>query len=152
MTLTLNALAEDVYVNAGAMHWLQSVMSSWPAQLLIVVLYLGLAALAYVRVSREWQDVGGARNRYFLGTLIVLGVLVTLQFVLGSSLLGVVSWPTWLYLIEYVVLFALLFYYVVRLLTRQRSGRGDDETRRRGAALEHVIAPVNDEAHHTTGA
>ena len=152
MTTPLNFLAEDVYVNAGAMHWLQSAMSSWPAQALIVLLYVGLAAFAYVRVSREWQDVGGARNRYFLGTLIVLGVLVILQFVLGSSLLGVVRWPTWLYWIQYVVLFALLFYYVVRFLTRQRSGRGDDETRRRGAALEHVIAPAGDEAHHTTRA
>ena len=75
-----------------------------------------------------------------------------LQFVLGSSLLGVVRWPTWLYWIEYVVLFALCFYYLVRLLTRQRRGRGDDETRRRGAALEHVIAPVSDEAHHPTSA
>jgi phosphatidylserine synthase len=152
MTMPLHALAEDVYVNADAMHWLQHVMSSWPAQALIVVLYLGLAALAYARVSREWQDVGGARNRYFLGTLIVLGVLVIVQFVLGSSLLGVVRWPTWLYLIEYVVLFTLFFYYVVRLLTRQRSGRGDDETRRRGAALEDVIAPKSDQAHHTTSA
>ena len=152
MTMLSHVLAEDVYVNAGAMHWLQSVMSSWPAQLLIVVLYLGLAALAYVRVSREWQDVGGARNRYFLGALIVLGVLVILQFVLGSSLLGVVRWPTWLYWIEYVVLFTLLFYYVVRLLTRQRSGPGDDETRRRGAALEDVIALQSDQVHHTTGA
>ncbi len=152
MTMPLNFFAEDVYVNAGAMHWLQSVMSSWPAQLLIVLLYLGVAAVAYVRVSREWRDVGGARNRYFLGTLIALGVLVILQFVLGSSLLGVVRWPTWLYWIEYVVLFALCFYYLVRLLTRQRRGRGDDETRRRGAALEHVIAPVSDEAHHPTSA
>jgi len=152
MTMLLNVLAEDVYVNAGAMHWLQSVMSSWPAQALIVVLYLGLAALAYVRVSREWQDVGGARNRYFLGTLIVLGVLVILQFVLGSSMLGVVRWPTWLYWIEYVVLFALLFYYVIRLLTRQRSGRGDDETRRRGGELEHVIAQKSDDAQPSTSA
>ena len=151
MTLLLHVLAEDVYVNAGAMHWLQHVMSSWPAQALIVILYLGLAALAYVRVSREWQDVGGARNRYFLGTLIVLGVLVILQFVLGSSLLGVASWPTWLYWIEYVVLFTLLFYYVVRFLTRRRSGRGDDETRRRGAALEDVIAQKSDDAQPSAG-
>ena len=152
MAMLLHALADDVNVNAGAVHWLQGVMSSWPAQLLIVVLYLGLAVLAYVRVSRDWHDVGGARNRYFLVTVIVLGVLVILQFVLGSSLFGVVRWPTWLFWIEFVVLFALWFYCLVRLMTRQRRGRGDDETRRRGAALEDVIAQTGDAAQPSAGA
>lgn len=150
MIAMVHLLADDA--NAGAMRWLQDVMSSWPAQLLIVVLYLGLAILAYTRVSRDWKDVGGPRNRYFLGAVIALGVFVVLQFVLGSSVLGLVRWPIWLYWIEFVFFFALWLYYFIRFMTRQRSGPGDDETRRRGTALEGVIAPMSDEAHHSTGA
>jgi membrane protein implicated in regulation of membrane protease activity len=138
--------------NASAMRWLQDVMSSWPVQLLAVVLYVGLAVLAFTRVSRDWQDEGGTRNRYFLGSVVALGVFVILQFVLGSSMFGIVNWPTWLYLIEVIWLFAMWLYYFIRFMTRTRSGPGDDETRRRGAALEGVIAPMSDEAHHSTSA
>ena len=72
-----------------------------------------------------------------------------LEVVLGKALLAVVMWPTWLYLIELIWLFGMWLYYFIRFMTRQRSGPGDDETRRRGAALEGVIAPLSDEAHHT---
>ena len=44
-------------------------------------------------------------------------------------------------MIEFVAVFALGLYAFVRLMTRQRSGPGDDEARERGAALESVIAP-----------
>ena len=44
-------------------------------------------------------------------------------------------------LIEFILLFALWLYAFVRFMTRQRSGPGDDEARKRGADLERVIGP-----------
>jgi len=102
-------------------------------------LYAGLAVLLVVHASREWED--GARNRYLVGFLIAGGVFVVLQFLFGSSLLDVIAWPTVLYLLESILLFALWLYAFVRFTTRQRSGPGDDESRRRGAELERVIKP-----------
>ena len=118
-------------------RWLRGVMESWPAQLAILLLYVGLAALLVRHASREWD--GGARNPCLLGFLAVGGAFFVLQFLLGSSLLDVVDWPTGLFVIEFVVLFALWLYAFVRFVTRQRSGPGDDESRARGAALDWVI-------------
>ena len=87
--------------------------------------------------SREWDK--GARNPYLIGFLCVSGTFLVLQFLLASTLLGVVDWPTGLFVIEFVLLFALWLYAFVRFMTRQRSGPGDDEARERGAALERVI-------------
>ena len=125
--------------NAAWARWLRDVMESWPVQLAILLLYVGLAVLLVRHASREWED--GARNRYLVGFLIVGGVFCVLQFLLGSSLLDVVDWPTGLYVIEFVLLFALWLYAFVRFMTRQRSGPGDEEARRRGADLERVISP-----------
>ncbi|MGE5229438.1 MAG: hypothetical protein ACM3MJ_06935 [Deltaproteobacteria bacterium] len=123
--------------NAAWARWLRDVMESWPAQLAILLLFVGLLVLLVRHASREWED--GARNRYLVGFLIVAGAFFVLQFLFGSSLLDVVDWPTGLFLIEFVVLFALWLYAFVRWITRQRSGPGDDITRERGSALDRVI-------------
>jgi membrane protein implicated in regulation of membrane protease activity len=125
--------------NAAWARWLRDVMESWPMQLAILLLYVGLAVLLVRHASREWDK--GARNPYLVGFLVASGAFFVLQFLLGSSLLDVVAWPTVLYVIEFVVLFALWLYAFVRFMTRQRSGPGDDEARRRGADLERVIGP-----------
>jgi ATP/ADP translocase len=112
-------------------------MESWPVQLVILLLYVGLAVLLVRHASREWEN--GARNRYLVGFLIVSGAFFVLQFLFGSSLLGVVDWPTGLFVVEFILLFALWLFAFVRFMTRQRSGPGDDESRKRGADLEQVI-------------
>ena len=62
-----------------------------------------------------------------------------MQFLFASGLVGDVTWPVWPFVVELVVLFALWLYAFVRFMTRPRSGRGDDESRARGAALDEVI-------------
>ncbi len=125
--------------NAAWARWLRDVMESWPAQLVILLMYAGLMVLLVRHASREWDK--GARNPYLIGFLCVGGTFLVLQFLLASTLLGVVDWPTGLFVIEFVLLFALWLYAFVRFMTRQRSGPGDDEARERGAALERVIHP-----------
>jgi membrane protein implicated in regulation of membrane protease activity len=125
--------------NAAWARWLRDVMESWPAQLVILLMYAGLVVLLVRHASREWDK--GARNPYLIGFLCVSGTFLVLQFLLASTLLGFVDWPTGLFVIEFVLLFALWLYAFVRFMTRQRSGPGDDEARERGAALERVIRP-----------
>ncbi len=118
-------------------RWLQDVMTSWPGQLLILLLFAGLAALLVRHAAREWD--GGLHNRYLQVGLAVGGVFFVLQFLFASSLLGDMTWPAWPFVIEFVILFALWLYAFVRFMTRQRSGPGDDQSRDRGAALDRVI-------------
>jgi membrane protein implicated in regulation of membrane protease activity len=134
--LVIGAVDPD---NAAWARWLRDVMESWPAQLVILLMYAGLIVLLVRHASREWDK--GARNPYLIGFLCVSGAFLVLQFLLASTLLGVVAWPTGLFVIEFVLLFALWLYAFVRFMTRQRSGPGDDEARARGAALERVIKP-----------
>ena len=129
--------------SAAWARWLRDVMSSWPAQLIVLLLFAGLAALLVRHAAREWE--GGARNRYLQVGLFLGGVFFVLQFLLASSLVGNVSWPAWLFVIEFVVLFALWLYAFVRFMTTQRSGPGDDESRGRGAALDRVIKEAGDQ-------
>jgi len=123
--------------DAAWARWLQDVMTSWPGQLLILLLFAGLAALLVRHAAREWD--GGLHNRYLQVGLAVGGVFFILQFLFAGSLVGDVTWPAWPFVIEFVVLFALWLYAFVRFMTRQRSGPGDDQTRDRGAALDRVI-------------
>jgi hypothetical protein len=133
--------------SAAWARWLRDVMTSWPAQLIILLLFAGLAVLLVRHAAREWE--GGARNRYLQVGLVVGGVFFVLQFLFASSLVGDVSWPAWPFVIEFVVLFALWLYAFVRFMTTQRSGPGDDESRTRGAALDQVIKETPD--HGGTG-
>ena len=114
-------------------------MTSWPAQLVILLLYAGLAVLLVRHARREWE--GGAPQPVPRGRPVAGGVFFVLQFLFASSLVGDVSWPAWPFVIEFVVLFALWLYAFVRFMTGQRSGPGDDESRERGEALERVIMP-----------
>ena len=148
MFAIIHLLAGDE--NAQAARWLRDLLTSWPAQAVFLAFYAGLAVLAFTRVARAWED--GPRTRYFRAAIVALGIFLVLEVVLGKALLAIVMWPTWLYLIELIWLFAMWFYYFIRFMTRTRSGPGDDETRRRGVALEGVIAPLSDEAHHTMSA
>ena len=148
MIAMIHSLAGDA--NAEAARWLSDLTTSWAGQAIFLALYAGLAVLAFTRVARDWED--GLRKRYFRAAIVALGIFLVLEVVLGKALLAVVMWPTWLYLIEVIWLFGMWLYYFIRFMTRTRSGPGDDETRRRGAALEGVIAPLSDEAHHSTSA
>lgn len=136
MKLLLLILAIDAESAAQA-RWLRGVMTSWPTQLLILLLFTGLALLLVRHAAREWE--GGIHNRYLQVGLVAGGAFFILQFLFTSSLVGGVTWPEWLFLIEFVVVFALWLYGFVRFMTRQRRGRGDDESRARGAALDRVI-------------
>jgi membrane protein implicated in regulation of membrane protease activity len=117
--------------------WLNDVMTSWPGQLVVLLLYAGLMVLLVRHASREWEN--GARNTYLVGFLVVSGVFFVLQFLLASSLVGDVGWPAWPFVVEFIVLVALWLYAFVRFMTRQRSGPGDDATRARGAALDRAL-------------
>jgi membrane protein implicated in regulation of membrane protease activity len=100
-------------------------------------MYAGLMVLLVRHASRSWDK--GAGNPYLLGFLLGSGAFFVLQFLFGNSIVDVIGWPTGLYVVEFVVLFALWLYAFVRWVTRQRSGPGDDEARERGAALEGFI-------------
>jgi hypothetical protein len=76
---------------------------------------------------------------------VALGVFVVLQVVLGQALLGVAVWPVWLLIIELLWIFALWLYYFIRFMTRQRSGPGDPDAQRRGAALDGTISRMEQE-------
>jgi len=123
--------------NAAWARWLRDVMTSWPGQLLILLLFAGLAVLLALHARREWE--GGLRNKYLVAGLVIGGVFFVVQFLVASGFVGNVSWPVWPTVIEYVVVFALWLYAFVRFMTRTRSGKGDDESRARGAALDEVI-------------
>jgi membrane protein implicated in regulation of membrane protease activity len=137
----LFAVAGDA--NAEAARALRDLLTSWPAQAVFAALYVGLAVLAYSRVARDWDD--GPVRRSVRGAVVALGVFVVLQVVLGQALLGIVIWPVYLFVIELLWLFALWLYYFIRFMTRQRSGPGDPETQRRGAALDGTIAQMERE-------
>ena len=135
---------EALYLVAGTdpdaqawARWLTDVMTSWPMQLAILLLWTGLSVLLALHARREWEN--GLRNRYLVAGLSVAAVFFVLQFLFASSLVGGVSWPAWPFVIEAIVLVALWLYAFVRFMTRQRSGEGDDESRERGAALDGFI-------------
>jgi hypothetical protein len=123
--------------SAAWARWLSDVMMSWPAQLLILLLFAGLALLLVLHARREWED--GLRNKYLVAGLVIGGVFFVAQFLFASGLVGSVTWPVWPFVVEMIVLFALWLYAFVRFMTRTRSGKGDDESRARGAALDEVI-------------
>ena len=134
LVLVMGATDPD---NAAWARWLRDVMTSWPGQLVILLLFAGLAVLLALHARREWE--GGLRNKYLVAGLVIGGVFFVVQFLVASGFVGNVSWPVWPTVIEYVVVFALWLYAFVRFMTRTRSGKGDDESRARGAALDEVI-------------
>lgn len=118
-------------------------IASWPVQVACLLLYVAVACLAYSRVVRDFDD--GPGRRRVRAVVIALGVLVGLELVLGSSMAGIAILPFWVQFVVLLWLAGMFLYYLVRFLTATRSGSGDDETRRRGAALDGVLAPPHDE-------
>jgi membrane protein implicated in regulation of membrane protease activity len=145
MATVLLAIVGDANTeaNAEAARALRDFLISWPAQAALAALYVGLAVLVFARVTRDWDD--GPARRYCRGAVVALGVFIVLEVVLGQALLGVLVWPVWLLIIELLWLFALWLYYFIRFMTRQRSGPGDLETQRRGAALDGTISRLEQE-------
>jgi len=127
----------DQDVVQSNMRFINEVMNSWAVQLVIATLLVGLLLVAFTRASRIFDD--DRKRTAFRIVVAGLGVLVVLQAVV-TALLGRVPLVA-VAAIEWVLLAAMGFYYVVRFLTRRRSGRVDEETRRRGAALDAALAP-----------
>jgi Ca2+/Na+ antiporter len=126
------------------------VLGSWPAQLTLIALYLGLAILAFTRVARDFDDPGGVR--WFRAAAVGLGVFIILAVLLRDWALRDVVWPVWPQLIAYLWLCALWIYYLLRTLTRIRPGRPDAEARERGAALKAVLDEAEVERRREGGA
>ena len=61
-------------------------MESWPAQLVILLMYAGLMVFLVRHASREWEK---PRNRYLVGFLIAGGVFF------GSSSCSAARSSTW---------------------------------------------------------
>lgn len=118
-------------------------MASWPVQVTFLLLYVAVAGLAYSRVMRDFDDGPGRRRAR--AVVVALGVVVGLELVLGSSMVGIVVLPIWTQFIVLLWLAAMLLYYLVRFFTATRSGSGDEETRRRGEALDGALAPLREE-------
>ena len=79
LSLVIAAVAP---ADAAWARWLRDVMTSWPAQLIILFLFAGLAVLLVRHAAREWE--GGARNRYLQVGLVAGGVFFVLQFLFAA--------------------------------------------------------------------
>ena len=112
-------------------------MRSWPVQATVAAVLVVLVAIAYARSSQTFGE-GPERTRFRIAILLLAALLV-LQAVLTVAAGRVVT-PLWLQVIELAWLFALWLYYFFRVLTGRRSGQGDLETQRRGAALDGAIS------------
>lgn len=124
-------------------------LDSWVVQAAIAGLFVALVVVAFALSSRTFED---RRTRLiFRIDVVLLGAALVLQAV-ATAWLGHTPFPPIPQLIEFIWLIALWLYYFFRLLTRQRSGRGDAETRRRGVALDDALARYDTEAHGTPGA
>jgi hypothetical protein len=118
-------------------------ISSWPVQLAVVGLYVGLAVLAFSRVAREWDD--GAR-RWVRAAAVALAVFALLMAVLREGVLDGAVWLGWLQNTLTLWVFAMWFYYAIRVVTCARPGEGDPDAQRRGAALEQILDEALDDA------
>jgi membrane protein implicated in regulation of membrane protease activity len=122
-------------------RFINEVMNSWAVQLVVATLLVGLLLVAFTRASRAFDD---NRKRTALRIAVAaLGVLIVLQAVV-TAILGRVPLVA-VAAIEWVLLAALWFYYIARFLTRRRSGPGDPDAQRRGAALDDKIQHICDE-------
>ena len=122
-------------------------LASWPVRLAVLLLFVGLAVLAFTRVKRDFDD--GART--FRAAVVALGVFVCLELFLGRALGGSHAVSLWLQLVTLLWLFGLWLYYFVRFMTRLRSGPGDAETQRRGAELDDALAGMEQDLHGQAG-
>jgi len=123
------------------LRFINDVMTSWAVQLVIAALLVGLVIVAFTRASRIFDD--DRTRTAFRIVVAALGVLIVVQAVVTAALGRVPLVP--LVVIEFVWLAAMWFYYIVRFMTGQRSGSGDPETQRRGAALDGTISRMEQE-------
>ena len=124
------------------LRFLNELMNSWAVQGIIAAFVVGLVIVAFTRASRTFED--DRTRRAFRVAVAALGVFVVLQAVVTAAL-GHVPFPPIPLVIECVWLFALWLYYFIRFMTRQRSGPGDPDTQRRGAALDGTISRMEQE-------
>ena len=120
------------------LRFINDVMNSWAVQLVIAALLVGLVIVAFTRASRIFDD--DRTRTAFRFIVAALGILVVVQAMVTAALGRVPLVP--LVVIEFVWLAAMWFYYIVRFMTGQRSGSGDPDARRRGAALDGAISRV----------
>jgi len=118
-------------------------MNSWAVQGILAAFLLGLVIVAFTRASLTFDD--DRTRRTFRVAVAALGVLVVLQAVVTAALGHIPLFPPIPQVIELAWLFALWLYYFIRFMTRQRSGPGDPDARRRGAALDDTIQHFDDE-------
>ncbi len=111
----------------------------WPVQLAILGLYVVLALLAYGPSRTE-----GEHDRWRI-LVVALGVFMTIEFLLGQSVLGLIVWPFWLTVPIYLWLVAMFLYYFTRIATKTRPGAPDAQAQARGSALEHVLGEAEAE-------
>ena len=123
------------------LRFINDVMNSWAVQLVIAALLVGLVIVAFTRASRIFND--DRTRAAFRIVVAALGVLIVVQAVVTAALGRVPLVP--IVVIEFVWLAAMWFYYIVRLMTGQRSGPGDPDTQRRGAALDGTISRMEQE-------
>lgn len=122
-------------------------ISSWPVQLLVLGLYLGLVVLAFTRGARDWE--AGPRRRFRV-SLVALGVFLVLDVVFASGAFGWNVVPAWTqtHFVQvplFLWLFGMWLYYMARFMTATRPGPGDPEARLRGATLEGSLGGALDE-------
>lgn len=123
------------------LRFINEVMNSWAVQLVVATLLVGLLLVAFTRASRVLDD--DRKRTAFRIAVAALGALVMLQAVV-TAILGRVPLVA-VAAIEWVLLAAMWFYYIARFLTRRRSGPGDPDAQRRGAALDDKIKHLSDE-------
>jgi len=91
------------------------------------------------------SNAGAAQHLRDLLTSWPAQVAFAALYVGLAALFKVVIWPVWLLIIELLWLFALWLYYFIRFMTRQRSGPGNLDAQRRGAALDGTISRMERE-------
>lgn len=133
--------SRDAFNDNLTMRFVNELMNSWAVQLIIAALVVGLVIVAFTRASRIFDD--DRTRTAFRIAVTALGVVVVLQAVI-TAILGLTPIVP-VVVIEWVWVATMFFYCIVRFLSRQRSGPGDPETRRRGAALDGSIRRLEDE-------
>jgi hypothetical protein len=115
------------------LQYFNEMIVSWPVQLALTLLYLGLAVLVFTHAARAFDDP----HRAIKASVLALGVFIVLTWVVGEVV--------WLKVVVIFWLGALVFYYAMRAVTAARPGPPDPDAQERGAALESVLGVLEQE-------
>jgi hypothetical protein len=115
------------------LQYFNEMIVSWPVQLALTLLYLGLAALVFKHASRAFDKP----HRGIKASVVALGVFIALTWVVGEVV--------WLKVVVVLWLGALGVYYMMRAVTAARPGPPDPDAQERGAALESVLGVLEQE-------